>query len=110
VKLVAIGHPRDGADVHQIGRYACQEMAALWQLYRDGVVREMYSPGRPGEVLVVEAAGPHEAEAAVAGLPLAAAGLIIFEVIELHPFSALQALFADQQPPVTTERQGPHEY
>jgi hypothetical protein len=106
VKLVAIGRPRDGADVHQIGRYACQEMAALWQLYRDGVVREMYSPGRPGAVLVVEAAGPHQAEAAVAGLPLAAAGVIVFEVIELRPFSALRVLFAGQQPPVTTEGQG----
>jgi len=69
-------------------------LAALWQLYRDGVVREMYSPGRPGAVLVLEAAGPREAEAAVAGLPLAEAGLIVFEVIELHPFSALQVLFA----------------
>jgi hypothetical protein len=107
VKLLAIGRPRDGADVHQIGRYARQEMAALWQLYRDGVVREMYSPGRPGAVLVVEAAGPREAEAAVAGLPLAAARLIVFEVIALHPFSALQALFASQQPPVTTEGQAP---
>jgi hypothetical protein len=106
VKLLAVGRLRDGADVHEIGRYARQEMAALWQLYRDGVVREMYSPGRPGAVLVVEAAGPHQAEAAVAGLPLAAAGVIVFEVIELRPFSTLQVLFAGQQPPVTTEGQG----
>jgi hypothetical protein len=45
----------------------------LWQLYRDGVVREMYSPGRPGAVLVLEATNT-EAESAVTGLPLAAAG------------------------------------
>jgi hypothetical protein len=107
MKLAAIGRPRGGADAHEMGRYAHQEMAALWQLYRDGVVREMYSPGRPGAVLVLEAAGSHEAEAAVAGLPLAAAGLIVFEVIELHPFSALQVLFAGQQPPVATQGQGP---
>jgi hypothetical protein len=96
MKLLAIGRPREGADVHEIGRYAREEMAALWQLYRGGVVREMYSPGRPGAVLVLEAVGPREAEAAVAGLPLATAGLIVFEVIELHPFSALQVLFAGQ--------------
>jgi hypothetical protein len=96
VKLVAIGRPREGADVHEIGRYAREEMAALWQLYRDGAVREMYSPGQPGAVLVLEATGLQDAEAAVAGLPLAAAGLIVFEFIELHPFSAFEVLFADQ--------------
>ena len=47
MRLLAIGRPRDGADVHQIARYAREEMRALWQLYRDGVVREMYSPGCP---------------------------------------------------------------
>ena len=96
MKLLAIGRPRDDADVHEIGRYAGEEMRALWQMYRDGVVREMYSPGRPGAVLVLEAPGSREAEAAVAGLPLAAAGLIVFEVIELHPFSAFEVLFAGQ--------------
>jgi hypothetical protein len=99
MKLLAIGRPREGADVHEIGRYAREEMAALWQLYRDGAVREMYSPGRLGAVLVLEATGPHEAESAVAGLPLAAAGLIVFEFIELHPFSALEVLFAGQGRP-----------
>ena len=99
MKLLAIGRPREGADVHEIGRYAREEMAALWQLYRDGAVREMYSPGRPGAVLVLEASGPQDAEAAVAGLPLTAAGLIVFELIELHPFSAFEVLFADRARP-----------
>jgi hypothetical protein len=99
MKLLAIGRLRDGADGHEIGGYAREEMAALWQLYRDGVVREMYSPGGRGAVLVLEAAGSREAEAAVAGLPLAAAGLIVFEVTELHPFSAFEVLFAGQVRP-----------
>jgi hypothetical protein len=32
----------------------------------------------------------------VAGLPLVAAGLIVFEFVERHPFSAFPVLFADQ--------------
>ena len=99
MKVLAVGRPRDGVDGHEIGRYAPEEMAALWQLYRDGIVREMYSPARPGAVLVLEAVGGREAEAAVAGLPLAAAGLIVFEFTELHPFSAFEALFAGQVRP-----------
>lgn len=56
----------------------------------------MYSQGRPGAVLVAEAASPREAEATVAGLLLAAADLIAFEFIGLHPFSAVEVLLADQ--------------
>jgi hypothetical protein len=49
VKLLAIGRPREGADLRgAIARQAAAEMRALWALYRDGVVREMYSPGGPG--------------------------------------------------------------
>jgi hypothetical protein len=99
MNLLAIGRPPEGADVREIGRHAREETRALWQLYHDGVVREMYSPGRPGAVLTLEAASAEDAEAALAGLPLAAAGLIVFELIELHPFSALEVLFADQSPP-----------
>jgi hypothetical protein len=97
MKLLAIGRPRDGADAHEIGRYAREEMRALWQLYRGGVVREMYSPGRPGAVLITETTTRKEAEAALADLPLAAAGLIGFELIELYPFSAFEVLFDSQQ-------------
>jgi hypothetical protein len=94
--VLAIGRPRDGAGAADIARHAREEMRALWQLYRDGVVREMYLPSGPGAVLVLETAATNEAEAALAGLPLAAGGLIGFELIELHPFSAFEVLFADQ--------------
>jgi hypothetical protein len=98
MKLLAIARPRQGADVGLITRHAPDEMRALWQLYRDGVVREMYSPGRPGTVLVLETEDRAEAEAAVAALPLTAAGVIDFELIELYPFSAFEVLFAGGPP------------
>lgn len=97
MKLLAVGRARKGADVRaEIARLAEAEMRALWALYRDGVVREMYSPGGPGAILVLEAASAQEAEVALAALPLAAGSVIEFEIIELHPFSALAVLFAAQ--------------
>jgi hypothetical protein len=37
--------PSDGLDVRvEVARHADAELRALWQLYRDGVVREMYCP------------------------------------------------------------------
>ncbi len=98
MKLLAVCRPRAGADVSgEIARLAHDEMRALWELYCDGVVREMYSPGGPGAVLVLEVPAARDAEAAVASLPLAAAGVIEFELIELHPFTAFGVLFAGQQ-------------
>ena len=96
--MLAIGRLRDGADAHEIARYAREEMRALWELYRGEVVRETYSPGRAGSVLVLEVASPEQAEAALADLPLVSAGLIVFEFIELHPFGAFEVLFAEGQP------------
>lgn len=99
MKLLAIGRPGEGVDApREIARLAGAEMRALWALYRDGVVREMYSPGGPGAVLMLETATAQDAREALAGLPLAAAGVIEFELIELHPFGALSVLFAAQPP------------
>jgi hypothetical protein len=61
MKLLAIGRPGEGADISEIGRHAREEMRALWRLYRHGTVREMYSPGRPGSVLVFETASRDDA-------------------------------------------------
>ena len=36
----------------RVGRHAAAEMRELWDLYRDGAVREMYSPGGPGAVVL----------------------------------------------------------
>jgi len=95
VKLLAIMRPRDGVDVRaEVMRHADAELRALWQLYRDGVVREMYSPGGPGALLILEAGSVKEAERALGAMPLLADGIMGLEVIELRPFGALEMLFS----------------
>ena len=63
-----------------------------------GEIVKLLAIGRPpDEVDISQIARYAAAEMrAVAGLPLAAAGLIDFEVIELHAFSAIEVLFASQ--------------
>lgn len=98
MKILAIGRPRDGRDVSQaIARHADAELHALWTLCRDGTVREMYSPGGRGIVLVLEVTTMEDARLPLVDLPLVEAGVIDFEVIELHPFGALSLLFADAE-------------
>ena len=91
--------PRNGVDVRAgVARHADTELRALWQLYRDGVVQEMYSPAGPGAVLVLEAESLQEAERLVAQLPLISAGVMALEVTELRAFAAIEMLFSSAPP------------
>ena len=94
MKVLAVGRPRPGVDARtEIARLARKELPTLWALYRDGLVREIYSPGGPGVILLLEADGPGPAKEALANLPLVAEGVVDFELLELRPFTGWQLLF-----------------
>jgi hypothetical protein len=96
VKLLAIMRPRGDVDVRrELAPHAESELHALWALYREGAVREMYSPGGPGALLVLEAGSVEEAQRTLAQLPLLANEIMELELIELRPFAALQMLFSE---------------
>lgn len=95
MKVLAILSPREGTDIRSaIASHAVEELRALWQLYREGTVREMYSPGGPGAILILETASPATARSLLGQLPLLANQVMALELIELRPFAALQMLFA----------------
>jgi len=98
MKLLAVGRPADGVDAQAaIAAHARDELRALWSLYASGSVREMYSPARPGAVLVLEVASIDDARTALSELPLVANRIIEFELTELRPFTALGSLFSGQR-------------
>ncbi|MBV9196927.1 MAG: hypothetical protein JO168_22545 [Solirubrobacterales bacterium] len=98
MKLLAIGRPRANIDARSaIAHHAQTELRALWSLYAEGFVRELYSPGGPGAVLVIEADSLEVADQKLAELPLAANQIIDFELIELRPFAALRPLFSETE-------------
>jgi hypothetical protein len=95
MKVLAVGRPRVGIDLRrEIAPHVRKELTALWQLYASGTVREMYSPGGPGSILLLEVDTTDAARETLASLPLVANGIIDFELIELHPFGALDSLFS----------------
>jgi hypothetical protein len=94
LKVLAVGRPRAGIDAHTaIPPYARGELEALWRMYAAGTVREMYSPGGPGAVLMLEVESVGAGRSALADLPLVANGIVDFELIELMPFAAFASLF-----------------
>ena len=95
MKILAVLRPGDGGDVRAaIAARAQEELGVLWNQYREGLVREMYSPGGPGAVLIVEAGSRDSAQSALGELPLLTDNVMTLELIELHPFAAFEMLFS----------------
>jgi hypothetical protein len=85
MNFLVICRPAPDADEALFGRLLAEELAAMRGLKAAGVLTQVWSPGRPGAVLMLAAADLAGAISAAAGLPLAAAGLITTEIIPLHP-------------------------
>lgn len=96
MKILAIEHEQSGATPEDFQRYAPAEAAQAWQLYRQGIVRELYfRADRSQAVLVLECDNVESAQQALATLPLVVNGLISFDLIPLAPYPGFERLFAD---------------
>jgi hypothetical protein len=94
MKILAIMRPRDGVDVRSaLTRHGRAELYALWEMYTEGLVREMHSPEGPGAVLILESESLQTAAIQLAKLPLIASDTMTLELIALHPFKPLEMLF-----------------
>jgi hypothetical protein len=96
MKVLAVGRPRalvdPGSAIAPIAR-----KALLWRLYASGRVREMYFPGGPGAVLLLETESIDAAQTLLAELPLVTNRIVDFELIELRPVSAFATLLASTE-------------
>lgn len=96
MKILCLDKIMPGVDAKKdIFPHMAEEATTAWDLYRSGVVREMYfRQDRGGVVLVLECAGVPEARAVIDSLPLVKRGLVDFDLIPLGYFMPLEALFA----------------
>ena len=97
MKLLALEADAPGADKGAYTTVLLQaEAKRAWELVQAGMLRELYfRADRHAAVLVLECASTEEAHDVWGTLPLVAAGLIIFEVIPLAPYSGFARLFSD---------------
>ncbi len=89
MKVIVIAHRKD-AGPNAFAPHLAAEATHALGLYRDEVVREIYSrrDGK-GAVLVLECKDEDEALAIVSELPLAKAGLLTFDVYGTKPFRGI---------------------
>ncbi len=96
MKILAIEHEMPGVTGEDIAPHLRAEARRAWELHQTGTIRELYfRADRAEAILVLECESVAEAEAALATLPLVAAGLIRFELIPLRAYPGFARLFGE---------------
>jgi muconolactone delta-isomerase len=95
MQILAVEVEVEGVKPSQYEPYLKVEAQHVWELYQNGVIRELYfRADRSEAVLMLECTNMDEAKQILASLPLVEAGLITFEVIPLVPYPGFARLFA----------------
>lgn len=99
MKLLCLDVPQPGATMEKYAPHMADETRHAWQMYKGGIIRDIYfRQDRPGVAIIAEADTVEAAKAALDKFPLAQAGLIGWEVIPLGPFANWETLFATANP------------
>lgn len=99
MKVLAVSRPVSRS-IDELAPLLMQEAASCWHLYASDTLREIYLRDDGGVVMVMETRDVASARDLLARLPLAASGLLSFDVWALAPFTPWGRL---QAAPVTTQ-------
>lgn len=95
MKLLCLDIPMPGVTPEKYQPHLLDETRHGWQLYKSGIVRDIYfRQDRPGVAILAECDSVEAARQYLSEFPLAKAGLIDWEIIPLGPFLGWQTLFA----------------
>lgn len=94
MKVIALEVEKEGSTSDDFQPYLKDEAAAVWELYKNNIVREIYfRDDQSTAVLILECKDTAEAESILAQLPLVQKGLIKFELLPLKPYPGFERLF-----------------
>jgi hypothetical protein len=98
MKILVMPKPIEGVTREELLQHAPAEIQAVWELYKQGIVREFYTRANEAGrvVLMLESASVEAARDALAILPFVELQLIDFDMIPLAPFVGLERLFQSE--------------
>jgi muconolactone delta-isomerase len=97
MKLLALEREKPGLRSDDFQPHLKDEARQAWQLYRQGIFRELYFDERQHTVVIVmECESEGAAQEVLSSLPLVQAGLIEFEIIPLAPYDGFERLFENK--------------
>ncbi len=96
MKILALEKEVSGSTTAQFQQHSQAEARSVWELYQQGIIRELYfRQDRSEAVLVLECEDVAVAETLLQRLPLVQAGLISFELIPLAAYPGFSRLFVE---------------
>lgn len=94
MKILAIEKEFADKTAEDFQPYLEAEARRVWELYKKGVIREIYfRSDRTSAVLILECENLEEAKEKLSTLPLVQEGLISFDLIPLAPYPGYERLF-----------------
>lgn len=97
MKILALEIETPGVTAGEMAPYLKAEAARAWELYKSGIIREIYfDKGHHTAVIILECKDSEEAGKVLDTLPLVEKGLITFNIIPLMPYPGFARLFADE--------------
>ena len=94
MRILAIENQNAEADCPDATPFLREEARRVWELYREGHIREIWFTATDRRaVVLLECATEREAMALLATLPLVRERCITFEVWPLKPYSGFERLF-----------------
>ncbi len=94
MKILAIEKEYDGKTVEDFQPHLEAEARQVWELYKKGVIREIYfHADQKSAIIILECKNIEDAEENLSTLPLVRESLIYFEFILLAPYPGYERLF-----------------
>jgi hypothetical protein len=95
MKIMGVTRRRPDATFEKIQALQGPEVGMVWQLMREGFIREIYfDKDKPAVVVILEAESVAAAKARLDRLPMVVADLIEFDFTVLGTYTQLEVLFA----------------
>lgn len=95
MKLLCLDAPKAHATMELYMPHLENEVRYGWEMYKSGLVRDIYfRQDRPGVAIIAEADSIEAAHALLMAFPLAKEGLIGWDIIPLGAFTNWEMLFA----------------
>ena len=97
MKIFALEKFRSGVTLEQAKPMLKKECRAVWELYKQNILREIYYlQGQPGVMLILECDDVEAAKTTLSELPIVKEGYCEFEFFPVVPFKGFESLFAPE--------------
>jgi hypothetical protein len=92
MKLLAIEQETSAVNWNEESETLINESYQVYQLFQEGIIRDIYFTETENAVIILECASKAEASIVISTLPLVKAGLISFEIMELRPYTGFDRI------------------